>query len=95
MDGGEVVSLMRLPPFIPGRFPVLISVRGVTTFGDPSVIGEKTDLLNRIRREVNEQNLAALNFTAFSPQQSPNGNTVKFEHVMKVVSFFIFIGNLN
>jgi hypothetical protein len=27
-DGGEVFSLMRRPPFTPGRFLVLISVRG-------------------------------------------------------------------
>jgi hypothetical protein len=26
--GGEVVNLTRLPPFNPGRFMVLISVRG-------------------------------------------------------------------
>jgi hypothetical protein len=27
-DGGEVVSLMRQPPFTPGKFLVLIFVRG-------------------------------------------------------------------
>jgi hypothetical protein len=27
-DGGKVVNLTRLPPFTPGRFLVLISVRG-------------------------------------------------------------------
>lgn len=45
-------------------FPWRKKLKQVTTYGAPSMIGEKTDLLGRIRRKVNKQNFEfCMNFT--------------------------------
>jgi hypothetical protein len=61
-------------------------LKAATTDGAPSKIGKKTDLVGRIREEMDNQNPELkMELHCIIHQRSLCGKILKFEHVLKVV----------